>query len=131
MFSLYIPAVVLMVVLTLQDLKKPKRKKKRRKKHQGGCKQTKDRQFTRAPKASNKWANKDFIVGVGIFGLLPTLVLGKIGDSLPRSSDRYTYTVSVPNMYHSLGRGVADFEGSSREGTSRRMGASDASSARC
>ena len=30
--------------------------------------------------------------------------MGDIGDSLPRASDRYTYTVSVPNMYHSLGR---------------------------
>ena len=44
-------------------------------------------------------------MGGGIFGLLPTSILGKIGDSLPRGSDRYIYTVSVPNMYHSLGRG--------------------------
>ena len=71
-------------------------------------------------------------MGGGIFGLLPTSILGEIGDSLPRASDRYTYTVSVPNMYHSLGRGGgADFEGSSRAGTSRRMGASDAGSPRC
>ena len=46
--------------------------------------------------------------------------------------DRYTYTISVPNMYHSLGGGaVPDFEGSSRVGTGRRMGASNAGSARC
>ena len=31
--------------------------------------------------------------------------MGKIGDSLTRASDRYTYTVSVPNIYHSVGRG--------------------------
>ena len=43
-------------------------------------------------------------MGGGVFGLLPTSILGEIGDSLPRASDRYTYTVSVPNMYHSLGR---------------------------
>ena len=43
-------------------------------------------------------------MGGGLFGLLPTSILGDIGDSLPRASDRYTYTVSVPNMYHSLGR---------------------------
>ena len=41
----------------------------------------------------------------GILGLLLTSVLGEIGDSLPRASAKYTQTVSVPNMYHSLGRG--------------------------
>ena len=35
---------------------------------------------------------------------MPTSILEDIGDSLPRASDRYTYSVSVPNMYHSLGR---------------------------
>ena len=35
---------------------------------------------------------------------MPTSILEDIGDSLPRASDRYTYTVSVPNMYYSLGR---------------------------
>ena len=44
-------------------------------------------------------------MGSGIFGLLSTSILGEIGDSLPRASDRYTYIVSVPNMYHSVGRG--------------------------
>ena len=41
----------------------------------------------------------------GIFGLLPTSILGEIGDFTPSASDRYTYTVSVPNFYHSLSRG--------------------------
>ena len=45
-------------------------------------------------------------MGNGIFGLLPTSILGEIGDSLTRASDRYTYTVSVPNLYHSVGRQV-------------------------
>ena len=35
-------------------------------------------------------------MGCGIFGLLPTSILGEVGDSLPSASDRYTYTVSVP-----------------------------------
>ena len=42
----------------------------------------------------------------GLFGLLPTSILGDIGVSLPRASDRYTYIVSVPNTYQSLGREV-------------------------
>ena len=45
-----------------------------------------------------------FISGGGLFGLLPTSILGDIGDSLPRASARYIYTVSVPNPYHTLGR---------------------------
>ena len=44
-------------------------------------------------------------MGVGIFGLLPTSILGEIGESLPSASNRYTYIVNVPNLYHSLGRG--------------------------
>ena len=102
MFSLYILAVVLMVVRILQDLKKPRKKKPKTKKHSGGCRQKKDKRLRRARTASNQWANKHFVVGGGIFGLLPTSILGEIGDSLPRASDRYTYIVSVPNMYHSL-----------------------------
>ena len=43
-------------------------------------------------------------MGCGVFGLLPTSILGQIGDSLPRASDRHI--ASVPNMYHSLGRGL-------------------------
>ena len=53
--------MVLMVVLTLEDLKKPKRKKQ--KKETWGGRQKKDKRFKQARKASNKWANKDFIVG--------------------------------------------------------------------
>ena len=43
-------------------------------------------------------------MGGGLFGLLPNSVLGNIHDSLPTAVDRYTYTVSVPNLYHSVGR---------------------------
>ena len=43
-------------------------------------------------------------MGVGIFGLLSTSILGEIGHSLTRASDRYIYTVSVPDLYHSVGR---------------------------
>ena len=43
-------------------------------------------------------------MGGGVLGFLPTSILGDIEDSLPRASDRYNYTVSVPNMYHSLDR---------------------------
>ena len=39
------------------------------------------------------------------FGLLPASILGEIGDFLPSASDRYTNNISVPNLYHSLGRG--------------------------
>ena len=69
-------------------------------------------------------------MGDGIFGLLSTSMLREFRDFLPSGSDRYTYNVSVPNLYHSLGRWGADFEGSSRAGMSRRMGASDAGSPR-
>ena len=43
-------------------------------------------------------------MGDWLFGLLLTSILGDIGDSFPRASDRYIYTISVPNIYHSLGR---------------------------
>ena len=46
----------------------------------------------------------DFILGSGLFGLLPNLILQDIGDSLARAIDRYIYIVNVPNMYLSLGR---------------------------
>ena len=42
---------------------------------------------------------------MGIFGLLLTSILGEIGHFVPSASDRYTYTISIPNLYHSLGRG--------------------------
>ena len=44
-------------------------------------------------------------MGVGVFGLLPASILGEIEDFLPSASDRYTYNISVPNLYHSLRRG--------------------------
>ena len=44
-------------------------------------------------------------MGGGPFGRLPNSTLLQIGDSLPRATLRYNYIVSVPNMYHSLGRG--------------------------
>ena len=50
--------------------------------------------------------NRVLLWGVEIFGLLPISILREIGGSLLRASDRYIYIVSVPNMYHSLGRGV-------------------------
>ena len=43
-------------------------------------------------------------MGGGLFGLLPKSILGDVRDSFPRASDRYTHNVSIPNMYHSLGR---------------------------
>ena len=43
-------------------------------------------------------------MGGGIFGLLSTLILGEIGDFITSASDGYNYTVSVPYLYHSLGR---------------------------
>ena len=46
----------------------------------------------------------DFILGGGLFGLLPNSILQDIGDFLPRASDSYIYTISVTNMYQSLGR---------------------------
>ena len=39
----------------------------------------------------------------GLFGLLPNSILQDIGDFVPRASDRYTYTMSVPNIYQSQG----------------------------
>ena len=74
--------VVLMVVLTLQNLKKEKRQKKETiggGGGGGGCRAKKDRRFRRARKAPNKWANNDFIVGGGLFGLLPTSFWGILG----------------------------------------------------
>ena len=54
--------------------------------------------------ASNKLAQKHFILGGGPFGLLPDSILQGVGDSLHSGADRYTYTVSVPNMYHIVGK---------------------------
>ena len=75
----------------------------KKKKHRSD-RQKKDKQFRRAQKASNKQANRDFVAGGGIFGLFPTSVMGVIGHSLTTASDRYTYTISVPNLHHNVGR---------------------------
>ena len=53
-------------------------------------------------------AQKHFILGGGLFGLLPDSILEGVGDSLCSSANRYTYTVSVPNMYHIVGRERVD-----------------------
>ena len=63
-----------------------------------------DKRFRRQWKASNKHNQRHFILGGGFYGLLPDLILGNIHDSLLSAIDRYTYTVSVPNLYHSVGR---------------------------
>ena len=47
-------------------------------------------------------------MGGGLFGLLPDSILEGFGDSLHSTADRYTYTVSVPNMYHIVGRERVD-----------------------
>ena len=39
-----------------------------------------------------------------LFGLLSDSILEGVGDSLCSSADRYTYTISVPNMYNIVGR---------------------------
>ena len=69
------------------------------------CRQKKDKMFRRARKASNIRVHWDYIAGVGIFGLLPTVILGEINDSLCSAIYRYTLTRSVPELYNSVGRG--------------------------
>ena len=87
---------------------KTKKNKKERKKHRAGC-QKKDPAFRRRRRAGNKCAQKHFILGGGLFGLLPDSILEGVGDSLCSAVDRYTYTVSVPNMYHIVGRERVDY----------------------
>ena len=79
-----------------------KNKKARKKKHRTGC-QKKDLAFLRRGRASNIRAQKHFISGGGFCGLLPDSILEGVGDSLDSAVDRYTYIVSVPNMYHIVG----------------------------
>ena len=43
--------------------------------------------------------------GLGFWALF-TSIMGELGHSFTTASDRYTYTVSVPNLYHSVGRQV-------------------------
>ena len=54
--------------------------------------------FRKRRQVGNKCAHKHFILGGGLFGLLPDSILEGVGDSMCSSADRYTYTVSVPNI---------------------------------
>ena len=56
----------------------------------------------------NKLAQKHFISGGRLFDLLPDSILEGVGDSFCSAANRYTYTVSVPNMYHIVGREWVD-----------------------
>ena len=47
-------------------------------------------------------------MGDGLFGLLPDSILEGVGDSLHSATDRYTYIVSVPKMYHIVGKEQVD-----------------------
>ena len=104
------------------------------------------KRFCRLWRASNLHSRAHFILGGGFFGLLPNSILEGIGDSLPRTVDRYAYIVSIPNTYHIVGRGgVRRFAGrilarsmgrqalggsyegySEKKETSRKMGESEA-----
>ena len=64
--------------------------------------------FRRRRRAGNKRAQKHFILGSGLFGLLPDSILEGVGDSLCSSTNRYTYTVNVSNMHNIGGREQVD-----------------------
>ena len=59
-------------------------------------------------RAGNKRAQKHFISGGGLFGLLPDSILEGVGDSLCSVAGRYTCTASVPNRYYIVGRERVD-----------------------
>ena len=80
-----------------------KKKKERKKKRRAG-RQKKDPAFRRKRRAGNKRANKHFISGGRLMGLLPDPILEGVGDSLLTAADRCAYTVSVPRMYNIVGR---------------------------
>ena len=80
-----------------------KKKKERKTKHRAG-RQKKDPAFRRKRRAGNKRANKRFISGGRLMGLLPDPILEGVGDSLLTAADRCAYTVSVPRMYNIVGR---------------------------
>ena len=80
-----------------------KKKKERKTKHRAG-RQKKDPAFRRKRRAGNKRANKRFILGGRLMGLLPDPILEGVGDSLLTAADRCAYTVSVPRMYNIVGR---------------------------
>ena len=75
--------------------KREKKKKERKTKHRAG-RQKKDPAFRRKRRAGNKRANKRFISGGRLMGLLPDPILEGVGDSLLTAGDRCAYTVSVP-----------------------------------
>ena len=83
--------------------KRKEKKKERKKTHRAG-RQKKDPAFRRKRRAGNKRANKHFISGGRLMGLLPDSILEGVGDSLLTAADRYAYTVSVPRMYNIVGR---------------------------
>ena len=80
-----------------------KKKKDRKKRHRAG-RPKKDLAFRRKRRAGNKRANKHFILGGILMGLLPDPILEGVGDSLLTATDRCAYTVSVPRMYNIVGR---------------------------
>ena len=80
-----------------------KKKKERKQNHRAG-RQKKDPAFRRKRRAGNKRANKHFILGGRLMGLLPDPILEGVGDSLLTVADRCAYTVSVPRMYNIVGR---------------------------
>ena len=84
-----------------------KKNQKDKKTHRAG-RQKKDLAFCKRRRASNELAQKHFISGGGLFGLLSDFILERVGDSLHSVADRYTYTISVPNMYHIVGRERVD-----------------------
>ena len=83
---------------------KRKEKKKERKKTHSAGRQKKDPAFRKKRRAGNKCANKHFISGGRLMGMLPDSILEGTGDSLLTAGDRYAYTVSVPRMYNTVGR---------------------------
>ena len=98
--------MVVMSIPTLQGLKQRKIKNPAPKSIVRDEK--KNKRFCKLRRASNLRSHAHFILGGGLFGLLPNSVLEGVGDSLHSAADRYTYTVSVPNMYHIVGRDEVD-----------------------
>ena len=73
-----------------------KKKKERKKNIEPAAK--KDPAFRRKWRAGNKRANKHFISGGWLMGLLPDPIFEGVGDSLLTAADRCAYTVSVLEM---------------------------------
>ena len=60
--------------------------------------------FRRRWRTGNKHAHKKIILGGGLIAQLPDPILEGLRDSLLTATDRYSYTVSVPQMYNIVGR---------------------------